>query len=228
MSRLSDDMKHDLSSTPLPWHLSDFRSMCRRSKFVQSGWHLSMYACRVGGSKWPSFKDERWASVLPCTVESPPSLSLHQHNGPAKPWTQEALRASDTNWSSSISLFLFFPYRALFVQFKAFPPCFFPAPQRERGAGASETIALLSHWRPLLSPLLPTALAVSLRAGGFLQCRADWMLVDFSRALKAKFHLLSSLGGAFKWPLGYRVTTRRVPVYRHYAGVCRRVCLRWR
>lgn len=88
-----------------------------------------------------------------------PSLSLYQHNSPAKPRTQEALRASTTNWSSSISLFLLvslFPYHALFVRFKAFPLCFFLGPQRGRGAGASETIALLSHWRPLSSPPPPS------------------------------------------------------------------------
>lgn len=124
---------------------------------------FSMYACRVGGSKQPSFKDERWASVLPNLLHldlfiSTTALLSHGHRRPCGPPPQtDPLRFL----SSSL-----FPYRAVFVRFKAFPSCFFPGPQRERGAGASETIALLSHWRPLLSPLLPTALAGSPWAGG--------------------------------------------------------------
>lgn len=139
-----------------------------------------------------------------------PSLSLHQHNSPAKLRTQEALRASTTNWSSSISLFLkvsLFPYHALFVRFKAFPLCFFPGSSKRERGGASETIALLSHWRPLSSPppsLAPPGLEGFCNAG---RLNAWGLQLSF----QGKIHLLSILGGAFKWPLGHRVTSHQVP-----------------
>ncbi len=154
--------------------------MCRRSEFTQSGWHLPCTPAREGAqschlSRFFTKTSGEPLFFFPDCTKSPPSLpspSLHQHNSPAKPRTQEALRASTTNWSSSISLFLsvsLFPYHALFVRFKAFPLCFLPgSSKRDRGAGASETIALLSHWRLLSSPPPQSS---SPWAGGILQCR---------------------------------------------------------
>lgn len=144
---------------------------------------FTMYACQGGVSKLPSlkvlYKDEWRASVLLSRLHQISSISAcdchrylfisttallsHGHRRPYGPPPQtDPLRFLSSSLSpfSLIMLFLF--------GLKRFLSAFFPGPQRERGAGASETIALLSHWRLLSSPPPQSS---SPWAGGILQCR---------------------------------------------------------
>lgn len=193
---------------------------------------FTMYACQGGGSKLPSlkvlYKDERRASVLlsrlhqisPISVCDCHRLSLHQHNSPAKPRTQEALRASTTNWSSSISLFFsvsLFPYHALFVRFKAFPLCFLPwSSKRERCwcfRDDSPLIPLKTPFKPPFPVLLPLGWRDS-------AMQTDWTLEDFSRAFKAKSTFWASWGELSSGPWATESLLTRSPLYRHYTGAC--------
>lgn len=122
---------------------------------------FTMYACWGGDSKLPSlkvlYKDERQASVLPSRLHQISSISAcdchrylfisttallsHRHRRPyGLPPQTDPVRFLSSSLSpfSLIMLFLF--------SLKCFLSAFFPgSSKRERGAGASETIALLSH-----------------------------------------------------------------------------------